>query len=65
MMKIEHPKNVSVDFERYQKKFTEADCLIIDTNLVTVVDGNTVHMYNFSKINSLDYDIPSGKKFQG
>lgn len=61
MLKVENPRNILVDFERYQKRFEKADCLLIEASVVTVITGNTVHMYNFNKVNSLDYDNPPSK----
>lgn len=57
MMKIEHPKNISVDFDRYQKKFAEALYFSIEDGLIKVSEGKTVHIYNWSKVNYVDFDI--------
>ncbi len=56
-MTVTDPKNISVDFDRYQKKFPKAEYLVIEDGLIKIYEGHTYHIYNLSKVNSIDYDI--------
>lgn len=56
MMRIENPKNIIVDFDRYQKKYSKAAYLEINGNKIIINENGLFHIYNWDRVNSVEYE---------
>ncbi len=56
MSRIENPRNIVVDFDRYQKKYAKASYLEIHGNKICIKESGVVHIYNWDRVNSVEYE---------